>query len=174
MSQYNGTISTGQSTEASSSRIYIECFHTQITSKCPILYKHRMNHSGEFKAISSVYRKTREFKTDVCVLQSLLSGRVDHSPQSSGHFTTGQSYRKHIKFLSFLPQLKVEMGFGSSCIQGVQGSMRFLLYNSFKLHLGESIPDLVISLLPINLNLMTMVNSRGCRFLGIFLYIDRD
>lgn len=61
MSQYNGTISTGQSTEASSSRIYIECFHTQITSKCPILYKHRMNHSGEFKAISSVYRKTREF-----------------------------------------------------------------------------------------------------------------
>lgn len=112
MSQYNGTIST----EASSSRIYIECFHTQITSKCPILYKHRMNHSGEFKAISSVYRKTREFKTDVCVLQSLLSGRVDHSPQSSGHFTTGQSYRKHIKFLSFLPQLKVEMGFGSSCI----------------------------------------------------------
>lgn len=165
MSQYNGTISTGQSTEASSSRIYIECFHTQITSKCPILYKH---------AISSVYRKTREFKTDVCVLKSLLSGRVDHSPQSSGHFTTGQSYRKHIKFLSFLPQLKVEMGFGSSCIQGVQGSMRFLLYNSFKLHLGESIPDWVISLLPINLNLMTMVNSCGCRFLGIFLYIDRD
>lgn len=127
-----------------------------------------MNHSGEFKAISSVYRKTREFKTDVCVLQSLLSGRVDHSPQSSGHFTTGQSYLKHIKFLSFLPQWKVEMGFGSSCIQGVQGSMRFLLYNSFKLHLGQSIPDWVISLLPINLNLMTMVNSRGCRFLGIF------
>lgn len=49
MSQYNGTISTRQSTEASSSRIYIECFHTQITSKCPILYKHRMNHSGEFR-----------------------------------------------------------------------------------------------------------------------------
>lgn len=83
MSQYNGTISTGQSTEASSSRIYIECFHTQITSKCPILYKHSMNQSREFKAISSVYRKTREFKTDVCVLKSLLSGRVDHSPQST-------------------------------------------------------------------------------------------
>lgn len=81
MSQYNVTISTGQSTEASSSRIYTECFHTQITSKCPILYKHSMNQSREFKAISSVYRKTREFKTDVCVLQSLLSGRVDHSPE---------------------------------------------------------------------------------------------
>lgn len=92
MSQYNGTISTGQSTEASSSRIYIECFHTQITSKCPILYKHSMNQSREFKAISSVYRKTREFKTDVCVLKSLLSGRVEyHSPQSSGHFATGHS-----------------------------------------------------------------------------------
>lgn len=52
--------------------------------------------------------------------------------------------------------------------------MRFFLYNFFKLYLGELIFDWVIFFFFINFNLMIMVNLCGCRFFGIFLYIDRD
>lgn len=123
MSQYNRTISTQQSTEASSCRIYtadlyiyiyIYTAYTQITSRCPVWYKRKMNQSCEFKAIGSVYRKTREFKTDVCVHKSSLSWSVGHRPQSSGHFSTDISPHnpQHISALPTPMESRVGFCFG--------------------------------------------------------------